>query len=150
MSRDRRLAFGIALVLGVVILWLLLRGQKTFAGDDVKLGDIFFGGYEPGSFVLMREPDQYSFSFDLIVPPSQQNNFGSDSPCACGCEEIKFNFLDLTDWVKDYNAALYSQVTGEIQEYFSYNPWAYTFANSNRIDQFASEELYRPRRGPLI
>lgn len=140
MSRGGRLAWGLALVLGFIILWLLMRSQQRFAEGDVTLGNVFFGGYDPGSLVLRpRLPNTYVFdlAFQKPTPLGALPGGPSDMPCACGCVDIKFDFLDLTDWVAEQNAALYSQVTGEIQQFFSYNPWAYNFANANRIKEFA-------------
>lgn len=151
MSRGERLGLGVGIILVVLLLWLFARGQQRFGNEgSLKLGDIFFGGYSPGSFILTpRERPEYDYTFEFLYPPSMSSTNGPvESPCDCGCQDLTVDFLDLTEWAADYNAALYSQVTGEIQQFFSYNPWAYTFANANVIDQFAYAEP--DRRGPRI
>ncbi len=139
MSRGGKVAWGLGLIIAVLILWLFLRGRQPLGeSGDVTLGDIFFGGYSEPDIIVEAKPSVFNFLINWVAPsPGVLPGGPSDAPCLCGCQSLSVDFLDLTDFARALEVSLQADEIERQQKYFAANPLLYTFANANRIAFFA-------------
>lgn len=136
MSRSEKLAWGLGAILVLIILWLLLRSMKPVGGGNIKLGDIFFGGVDPASINVTVPPYVANLDLDFTPPAEYTTTIQGESPCACGCESLNVDFLDMSGLAEAINEGIQVDFAAKLANFFSSNPISLAYANMNKIPLF--------------